>query len=271
MHLKENIKLIKGFKLTDGNLYCRDYNFGAYSEIIGKTFKLDCKEEDLKMCEFGFHACDCIGKVDLFYPIGDPNRFFEIFVKKAFYEDAEKYVFTEFKVVGEITIPNGNTGDSNTGNSNTGDRNTGDGNTGDSNTGYRNTGYRNTGDRNTGYRNTGDRNTGDGNTGDGNTGNRNTGNSNTGYRNTGDRNTGDGNTGDRNLTNYSAGFFAIKEPKASCFGKPTKFTVQQFREKFIDIIKAEPAVENLMLLPNATKSKVEEYIKKYNQIKNKQQ
>ncbi|MDR2652682.1 MAG: pentapeptide repeat-containing protein [Prevotellaceae bacterium] len=203
MHLKENIKLIKGFKLTDGNLYCRDYNFGAYSEIVDKTFKLDCKEEDLKMCEHGFHACDCVGKVDSFYPLNGQNRFFEIFVKKAFYEDAEKYVFTEFKVVGEINIPNYNTGD-------------------------RNTGDYNTGDRNTGY----------------------------------------GNTGDRNLTNYSAGFFAIEEPKASCFGNPTKFTVQQFREKFIDIIKAEPTVENLMLLPNATKSKVEEYIKKYEQLKN---
>ena len=60
----------------------------------------------------------------------------------------------------------------------------------------------------------------------------NTGNSNTGYSNTGDRNTGNRNTGYGNATNYSAGFFCVKEPKVISFDKQTQLTRDQFVAKF---------------------------------------
>ena len=57
-------------------------------------------------------------------------------------------------------------------------------------------------------------------------------NNETGNRNTGNRNTGDRNTGDGNTTNYSSGFFNSKEPKVISFNIQTRFTRQQFIDKF---------------------------------------
>ena len=234
MNTKENITLIKGFGLRkDGHLFCNDFDFGHIDEVVGKTFTLDDKEEDLVLCERGFHACDCIGKVDLFYRVGGKNhRFFKISVKKAFFKDAEKFVFKSFTV--KEPVIQGLVG------CNTGDRNTGDWNTGD----------RNTGDRNTGRWNAGDRNTG--------------------RWNVGDRNTGDWNTGDRNLTNHSSGFFAFEEQKTSCFGKPTEYSYKEFRVKFQNIITSEPCFDNLMKLPNANRETVELYLEKWEELKKKE-
>jgi hypothetical protein len=293
MNFKENITLIKGFKLENGHVWCKDYDFGHIDEIEGKTFTLDCDEKDLKLCKKGFHACDCLGKIDPFYKIdNDDNRFFNIFVEKAFFEDAEKFVFKSFTVkkqiehrnngyknTGKKNIVDSNTDDSNivdqnildlnTGNRNTGNRNTGNRNNGDRNTDDRNTGDENTGYKNTGKKNTGDNNTGEGNTGDNNTGDWNTGNWNIGYNNTGNYNIGVYNIGDRNLTNFSSGFFATEEPKTYCFGKPTEYTYSEFKEKFEDIINEEPNFDTLMLLPNADKDIVEQYLEKYEYLKSK--
>ena len=245
MNFKENITLIKGFILReDGNLVCKNYDFGHIDEIEGKTFTVECEEKDLILCEKGFHACDCLGKTDMFYSTKNENhRFFDIFVKRAFFENAEKFVFKSFTVKKQIRLTNDrNTGDYNTGNSNTSNSNTGNSNTGNSNTG-------------------------DLNTGNSNTGYRNTGNSNTGDWNTGDWNTGDRNTGERNLTNFSSGFFAIEEPKAYCFGKPTEYTHDEFRRKFENIIYAEPCFDVLMQLPNADEETVKRYLEKYEKNK----
>ena len=108
MNEKKDIILVKGFELKeDGHLFCKDYDFGHIDEITGKTFTLDCEEKDLKMCERGFHACDCIGKTDLFYSTNNSNyRFFTISVERAFFEDAEKFVFKSFTVKKQIN-PNG--------------------------------------------------------------------------------------------------------------------------------------------------------------------
>lgn len=137
MNTKENITLIKGFGLRkDGHLFCNDFDFGHIDEVVGKTFTLDDKEEDLVLCERGFHACDCIGKVDLFYRVGGKNhRFFKISVKKAFFKDAEKFVFKSFTVKEPVIqgLVGCNTGDRNTGDWNAGHCNTGDWNTGDRN------------------------------------------------------------------------------------------------------------------------------------------
>jgi hypothetical protein len=52
MNFKENITLIKGFQLReDGHLACKNYDFGHIDEIEGKTFTLDCNDDDLKLCE----------------------------------------------------------------------------------------------------------------------------------------------------------------------------------------------------------------------------
>jgi len=292
MNKKENVTLVKGFELKEnGHLFCREYDFGLASEIIGKTFDLNIPDTELELCAKGFHACDNIGKVKCFY---DEGVYFNILVETAYFEDAEKYVFSKFTVLSELVIRTGNyntgdyntgdyntgdyntgncntrdcnTGNSNTGSKNTGDYNTGNYNTGDRNTGYRNTGDYNTGNYNTGHRNTGYRNTGDDNTGDDNTGDDNTGHGNTGHGNTGYRNTGNWNTGDWNLTNNSAGFFAIKEPKAYCFDEITNYTVSEFRVKFNLILNRVPTYENLIKLPNATEEKVNAYLKRYAEVK----
>jgi hypothetical protein len=278
MHIKKNITLIKGFEMREnGHLFCKDYDFGRIDEIAGKTFTLDRKDDDLKLCERGFHACDCLGKTSLFYEIDKENCvFFSIFVENAFFENAEKFVFKSFTVKERIDTQkliseDYNAGDCNVGYRNIGDHNTGKHNTGDRNTGRRNTGRRNTGDCNTGHFNTGDFNTGDCNTGDYNTGDYNTGHCNTGDCNTGNYNTGDRNTGSRNLTNHSSGFFAFEEPLAFCFGKPTDYTHAKFTEVFKDIIIHEPCFDSLMRLPNASKETVEMYLTKLEAFKKNSQ
>jgi hypothetical protein len=253
------IKKMTGYKATDSDLKCRDHQFilGEWSPVI---------EGDLQLCVKGYHFCVQPSGVWSYYN-SSTTRVFQCEAEDVLEVPTEaganfKLVARRIRLVEEITpgkVGNdkSNTGNSNTGYSNTGDRNTGDSNTGDRNTGDRNAGYgnagygntgnsntgdRNTGNSNTGYSNTGDRNTGNSNTGYGNTGYRNTGYGNTGYRNTGysntgysntgDRNTGNRNTGYGNATNYSAGFFCVKEPKVISFDKQTQLTRDQFVAKF---------------------------------------
>jgi hypothetical protein len=220
-------KIVTGYKATDANIKCRDFQFtpGEWHEVEG----------ELELCGNGFHFCEQPSGPWAYYS-AQGTRIWKIEADDVLETEWEpgadrKCVARRIRLVEEI-VPDGdgntgdgNTGDGNTGYGNTGDGNTGDGNTGDGNTGYgntgngntgygntgngntgdRNTGYRNTGDGNTGYRNTGDGNTGNGNTGDRNTGYRNTGDGNTGYRNTGDGNTGNGNTGYRNTGDRNTG------------------------------------------------------------------
>jgi hypothetical protein len=67
------------------------------------------------------------------------------------------------------------------------------------------------------------------NTGKGNAGIENTGDRNTGDRNTGHWNTGDRNTGDFNGCDCSAGVFCTKTPKTLFFDKPSKMTLEEWR------------------------------------------
>jgi hypothetical protein len=71
------------------------------------------------------------------------------------------------------------------------------------------------------------------------------------------------------LTNFSSGFFAIEEPKAFCFGKPTEYTHMQFAKKFNNIIISEPCFDNLMQLPNADEETVKRYLEKYESLNGK--
>ena len=63
---------IDGFKGTDSDMKCRDYQFR-----IGETFTVS-DEKDVKLCEHGFHLCATLKDVFGYYPIGDNNRFFKV-------------------------------------------------------------------------------------------------------------------------------------------------------------------------------------------------
>ena len=63
---------IDGFKGTDSDMKCRDYQFR-----IGETFTVS-DEKDVKLCEHGFHLCATLKDVFYYYPIGDNNRFFKV-------------------------------------------------------------------------------------------------------------------------------------------------------------------------------------------------
>ena len=63
---------IDGFKGTDSEMKCRDYQFK-----IGETFTVS-DEKEVKLCEHGFHLCATLKDVFCYYPIGDNNRFFKV-------------------------------------------------------------------------------------------------------------------------------------------------------------------------------------------------
>lgn len=63
---------IDGFKGTDSEMKCRDYQFK-----IGETFTVS-DEKEVKLCEHGFHLCATLKDVFKYYPIGDNNRFFKV-------------------------------------------------------------------------------------------------------------------------------------------------------------------------------------------------
>ena len=63
---------IDGFKGTDSEMKCRDYQFR-----IGETFTMS-DEKEVKLCEHGFHLCATLIDVFNYYPIGDNHRFFKV-------------------------------------------------------------------------------------------------------------------------------------------------------------------------------------------------
>ena len=137
-------KIYKGYKATDKNMCCRDFQFE-----LGKWYSC---EGELVLCENGFHFCE--------YPSGPWNyyhegRLFEIEAKEVIVSIGPgadlKHVAKHIRLVKEIKIDgNRNTGSGNTGSGNTGNKNTGSGNTGIGNTGNCNTGSGNVGDYHSG-------------------------------------------------------------------------------------------------------------------------
>ena len=172
---------VKGYKGFDKNLKCRNFQYE-----IGKEYECN---ENIELCERGFHFCKKIVDVKDYYNIKNENcRLCEIEATGKVIEGDDKCVTDKIKIIREISKDEmyilGNEGKNNKGL----------GNTGDSNTGYRNTGNRNTGNRNTG-----------------------------------NWNTGDSNTGDWNKTNRSAGVFCNEEPKIMMFNKETDMTWEEWR------------------------------------------
>ena len=63
---------VDGFKGTDSEMKCRDYQFR-----IGETFTVS-NEKEVKLFEYGFHLCAALNDVFKYYPIGNNNRFFKV-------------------------------------------------------------------------------------------------------------------------------------------------------------------------------------------------
>lgn len=73
---------VKGYKGTDKNMMCRDYQYE-----MDKTFYMPEKME-IKLCENGFHFCTKLRDVYQYYAVGDGDRFFEVeaMVRKSEYD-----------------------------------------------------------------------------------------------------------------------------------------------------------------------------------------
>lgn len=63
---------VKGYKATDKNMKCRDYQFE-----LGKQHDMPA-DEPIAMCSSGFHFCDKLNKTYKYYNIQDGNRYFEV-------------------------------------------------------------------------------------------------------------------------------------------------------------------------------------------------
>ena len=214
---------IKGYKVTNNDMKCRDYQYS-----IGKIFI----EKEIDMCNIGFHFC--VNAVDCFnyYDFTPENRVFEVLGYGEVENGSDKTVCSKIEFVKEIewsdvlkivNIGKNNTGHSNSGDSNSGDSNSGNWNSGNWNSGNWNSGDSNSGDSNSGHSNSGNWNSGNRNSGNWNSGHRNSGNWNSGHRNSGnwnsgDRNSGNWNSGHRNSGNWNSGnrnsgYFNTLSPK----------------------------------------------------------
>ena len=69
---KDEYVWIKGFKGTDKDMRCQDYQYE-----LGKQFDLDEDVEPV-VCSKGFHFCKSLENVFRHYKIGDGHRFFEV-------------------------------------------------------------------------------------------------------------------------------------------------------------------------------------------------
>ena len=215
---------IKAYKVTDGYMQCRGFQF-----VIGETY--EATSTPIRCGNSGFHACliaaDCFG----YYDFTPTNRVFEVEFWGDYDTDAcdTKIASQYIRLLRELTwrevLDIVNTGKNNTGHGNSGHRNSGDGNSGD----------RNSGDRNSGYKNSGGRNSGDSNSGNGNSGYKNSGDGNSGNWNSGHWNSGYGNSGDFNACDYSSGFFNSQEQDVIMFNKPTRLKRNEIDVPHIDL------------------------------------
>jgi hypothetical protein len=79
---------IEGYKGTDRDMKCRDYQFE-----MNKVHEMD-KDAKIELCNSGFHLCTKLEDVFSYYHIGDGNRFFRV---RALVREAEFKAMTEKK------------------------------------------------------------------------------------------------------------------------------------------------------------------------------
>ena len=137
---QELIASMTGYKATDKNMMCNNYQFK-----LGEWHELP-DDKPIVLCSWGFHFCKYPSGV-WSYKSEAGTRVFKVEAEKIFKTPVEpgsdyKLVCYRIKLVEEIKID---------GDRNTGDRNTGDWNTGDRNAGNWNTGYGNIGNFHAGF------------------------------------------------------------------------------------------------------------------------
>lgn len=93
---------IDGYKGTDKNMVCRDYQFA-----IGEMFEMP-KDAKIETCESGFHFCCKLEHVFSHYRLNDGNRFFKVkgLVRKTDFEsNAAKFASPDpfTRLVGSVT------------------------------------------------------------------------------------------------------------------------------------------------------------------------
>jgi len=150
--MKKEIK--KGYKVTDKNLKCRNYQFE-----LKKIFIQDGKPIP---CENGFHYCNVLADCFGYYTFTTENRVFEIQDLGDTALEGDKSCTNKIKFIRELSwlevLELVNTGKGNTGLKNAGNDNAGYSNAGNYNAGNRNAGNDNAGKNNAGKKNEGENN-----------------------------------------------------------------------------------------------------------------
>jgi len=199
----------KQYKGTDRFIKCQGFQF-----TIGETYSIP-PEQELKICEVGFHTCDTLLEVTKHYSIED-SRYFEVaasleiegkiiddpyyhnkncsrtiqFVRELTFNEVMRLLnFKEDGSLLSLEDDQTNLGFLNQGNYNQGNYNHGNNNRGNNNYGNNNQGNNNYGNNNYGNHNSGNHNRGNHNSGNSNSGNSNFGNNNQGNNNSGNHNT----------------------------------------------------------------------------------
>jgi hypothetical protein len=185
-------KVMKGYKVTDKDMKCRDFQY-----VLKKEFKF---KGEISIYSSGFHFCKNLNDCFSYYNFDSTNRVFEVESNgKILEHDKDSKVCTDnIKFIRELSwlevLVLVNTGKNNTGRLNSG---------------HRNSGHRNSGDSNSGHRNSGD--------------------SNSGHWNSGDSNSGDNNSGDNNSGDNNSGVFNTDEPLMRAFNKQSKIKYSDWR------------------------------------------
>jgi len=191
---------IKGWKVFNSNLKCRDFQFE-----VGKRYK---HKGSIEMCASGFHFHENRSNLFNYYDFEESNRICEIIARGDVETGDDKSVTNDIEIVKELNwnevLNLINLGTGNSGKSNSGNWNSGNGNSGNWNSGNWNSGNRNSGNRNSGNRNSGNRNSGNWNSGNWNSGNFNT-------------------------TNYCSGIFNSKEQKVPLFNGSAYVLMSDFK------------------------------------------
>ena len=149
---------VKGWKNTDKDLKCRNFQFK-----VGESYHQD---GDIRLCNKGFHFHE--DRFDIFKFYDKKSFVVEVEASGEIVTGDDKSVCSDIKIIRILEddeVKKLCNLVSNTGLHNSGNRNSGNRNSGDMNSGYMNSGDRNSGDSNSGYMNSGNWNKSNYNTG----------------------------------------------------------------------------------------------------------